>query len=45
MREYFESITNELFKNTNSGQNNEEAKKKIDAAHVYAAKALSLIHI
>jgi len=31
--------TNELFKNTNSGQNNEEAKKKIDAAHVYAAKA------
>jgi len=33
------SGTNELFKNTNSGQNNEEAKKKIDEAHVYAAKA------
>jgi hypothetical protein len=31
--------TNELFKNINSGDNNEEAKKKIDAAHVYAAKA------
>ena len=31
--------TNELFKNTNSGQNNEEAKKKIDEAHVYAARA------
>ena len=31
--------TNELFKNTNSGQNNEEAKKKIDEAHLYAAKA------
>ena len=31
--------TNELFKNTNSGQNNEEAKKKIDEAHVFAARA------
>ena len=31
--------TNELFKNTNSGQNNAEAKKKIDEAHVYAARA------
>ena len=31
--------TNELFKNTNSGQNNEEAKKKIEEAHVYAARA------
>ena len=31
--------TNELFRNTNSGTNNEEAKKKIDDAHVYAAKA------
>ncbi|MDC0226809.1 hypothetical protein OAK12_01710 [Alphaproteobacteria bacterium] len=31
--------TNELFKNTNSGQNNEDAKKKIDEAHIYAARA------
>ena len=31
--------TNELLKNANSGTNNEEAKKKIDEAHIYAAKA------
>ena len=31
--------TNELYKNANSGANNEEAKKKIEEAHVYAAKA------
>ena len=31
--------TNELLKNANSGLDNEEAKKKIDEAHIYAAKA------
>ena len=31
--------TNELFKNASSGSDNEEAKKKINEAHVYAAKA------
>ena len=31
--------TNELYKNASSGSDNEEARKKIDEAHVYAAKA------
>ena len=31
--------TNQLLKNANSGTDNEEAKKKIDEAHIYAAKA------
>jgi hypothetical protein len=31
--------TNELYKNVNKGSNNEEAKKKIEEAHVYATKA------
>ena len=31
--------TNELYKNASSGSDNEEAKKKINEAHVYAAKA------
>ena len=31
--------TNQLLKNANSGMDNEEAKKKIDEAHIYAAKA------
>jgi hypothetical protein len=31
--------TNELYKNVNKGSNNEEANKKIEEAHVYAAKA------
>ena len=31
--------TNQLLKNANSGADNEEAKKKIDEAHIYAAKA------
>ena len=31
--------TNELYQNVNKGSNNEEAKKKIEEAHVYAAKA------
>jgi len=31
--------TNELYQNVNKGSNNEQAKKKIEEAHVYAAKA------
>jgi hypothetical protein len=31
--------TNELYKNVNKGSDNEEAKKKIEEAHIYAAKA------
>ena len=31
--------TNELYRNVNKGSDNEEAKKKIEEAHVYAAKA------
>ena len=31
--------TNELYKNVNKGSNNEEANRKIEEAHVYAAKA------
>ena len=32
-------LSNELYQNVNKGSNNEEAKKKIEEAHVYAAKA------
>ena len=31
--------TNELYKNVNKGSDNEEAKKKIEEAHIYATKA------
>ena len=31
--------TNELYKNSNKGSDNEEAKKKIEEAHIYATKA------